>query len=1162
MPDSAPMILPPAGRAALSGAPDGAEAWALRLLARTGGAKRIVFIARDAERRARVLSELAAFLPEAQAISLPAWDCLPYDRSSPNREIVSERMRAFRALAALDESPGDQPVVLATTINAVLQRIPPVDALAAAVDIKPGGRFDEKAFQAFVSVNGYQRADTVMEPGEFAIRGSLIDIFPAGAEQPARIDLFGDEIEAIKSFDPLTQRSEGVIDHLSLAPASEAPLDTAAIERFRGRYREAFGADALRDPLYESVSAGRRHPGMDHWLPLFHDSLASLFELIPNDAVIVLDQALDDAAQSRVEAIADHFLGRAEILTNSADEQPYRPLQPDALYLTPDEWTGRLAEWRTLALDPFLGADGALSAHARAILDFAEARARSDADLYSAVADRFALAAKSGQRAVLAASTDGALDRLRRLVANDGGYEAIQVVATVDEALALPKGVAGAIVAEMERGFETDSLVVVTEQDILGERLQRRQRRRKRADAFLTEASEIEESDLVVHIDHGVGRYEGLETVKAGGVPHDCLRVIYGGGDRLFVPVENIEVLSRYGSDSENAQLDKLGGAQWQAKRAKLKQRIRDMAEQLIAVAAARLIKPAEKLEAPEGVYEEFAARFPFEETEDQLNAISDVMEDMTSGRPMDRLICGDVGFGKTEVAMRAALIASMSGRQVAIVAPTTLLARQHYSTFAKRFAGLPVEVRQLSRLVTSKEASATRKGLVDGTVDIVIGTHALLAKSVSIPNLGLLVVDEEQHFGVSHKERLKQLKADVHVLTLTATPIPRTLQMALAGVREMSVIATPPVDRLAVRTFVTPYDALQIKEAIQRERFRGGQSFYVAPRVRDLTTLEERVKTLVPDARSVIAHGQLPPSELEDIMSAFYEGRYDVLISTNIIESGLDIPTANTMIIHRSDMFGLSQLYQLRGRIGRGKERGYAYLTLPEDRLITKTALRRLEVMQTLDALGAGFTLASHDLDIRGGGNLLGDEQSGHIREVGVELYQQMLEEAVAAAREGGADGAEAEERWTPQINLGSAVLIPDDYVKELPVRLGLYRRVAALETDLDLESFAAELVDRFGPLPQEVENLLEVMSVKQLCRRAHVAKLDVGPKGVVAGFHQDTFPNPAGLVQFLTQQMGTAKLRPDNKLVVQRGWDDRAVRAKGAKRLLQTLVEIAEAG
>jgi len=1153
-----------AGRSLFAGAPDGAEAWALRALARDLGARRVVFVARDAERRARVAADLAAFLPEAREIALPAWDCLPYDRSSPNREIVSERMRGFRALAALRES-GDAtdaaPIVVATTINALLQRIPPTAALTAAVEVKPGGRFDEAAFQAFVSVNGYTRADTVMEPGEFAIRGSIVDVFPAGAEAPARIDLFGDEVEAIRAFDPLTQRSAEAVSQLMLAPASEAPLDKAAIERFRSGYGATFGGEGLKDPLYESVSSGRRHPGMEHWLPLFHESMATIFDLLPDDAVLVLDHAADGAVEARTDAIADHFSGRAEMLSAGGDEQPYRPLPPTALYLSPEEWTQRLAERPTLALDAFLAPDGTPSAGARPILDFAEARARSDADLYLAVAGKFRDVSAAGGRAVLAASGAGARDRLKRLIAQDGGFEAIQPVETLDAALALPAGVAGALIGEIERGFETDGLAVVTEADILGERMHRRQRRRRRADAFLTEASDIAENDLVVHIDHGVGRYEGLETVTAGGVPHDCLRVVYDGGDRLFVPVENIDVLSRFGAESEGVGLDRLGGAQWQARRAKLKQRIREMAEQLIAVAAARLVKPAEKLEAPEGVYEEFAARFPFDETEDQLNAIAEVMEDMTSGRPMDRLICGDVGFGKTEVALRAALIAAMSGRQVAIVAPTTLLARQHYATFSKRFHGLPVEVRQLSRLVSAKEATATRKGLEDGTVDIVVGTHALLAKTVKLPNLGLLVVDEEQRFGVGHKERLKQLKADVHVLTLTATPIPRTLQMALAGVREMSVIATPPVDRLAVRTFVGPYDALQVKEAIQRERFRGGQAFYVAPRIRDLDTLVDRVARLVPDARAVVAHGQLAPSQLEDVMSAFYEGRYDVLISTNIVESGLDIPTANTLLVHRSDRFGLAQLYQLRGRIGRGKERGYAYLTLPEDRNVSKTALRRLEVMQTLDALGAGFTLASHDLDIRGGGNLLGDEQSGHIREVGVELYQQMLEEAVAAARAGEADADAQDAAWAPQISLGAAVLIPDGYVRELPVRLGLYRRLAALETERDLEAFAAELVDRFGPLPPEVENLLEVMSVKQLCRRAHVAKLDVGPKGAVAGFHKDDFPNPAGLVQFLTQQMGTAKLRPDNKLVFSRAWEDRSVRAKGVKRLLQSLADLAEA-
>lgn len=1155
MPDDVVRLTP--GRALFAGAPDGAEAFALAEIRRATGADRLVFVARDAERRARLVADLPVFMPGARAVHLPAWDCLPYDRSSPNREIVSERMSGFRALADLAAGP----VVVATTVNALLQRIPPNEALTAAVDLAPGGRFDEEGFRAFISVNGYVRADTVMEPGEFAFRGSIVDVFPAGAEAPARIDLFGDEVEAIRAFDPLTQRSADALDRLTLAPASEAPLDKAAIERFRMGYRTAFGGEATRDPLYESVSSGRRHPGMEHWLPLFHERMGSVFDLLPDDAVIVLDHAIDQAMEARMEAVADHFAARAELLSSGGDEQPYRPLPPTALYLSPEEWTGHIGDRPTLALDPFLAPDGTASAGAKPILDFAEARQRSDADLYQAVADRFRAGFAAGQRPVLAASSAGALDRLKRLVASDGGFEAITAVETLADASTLPEGMAAAIVAEIDRGFETADLLLVAEADILGERMRRRRQRRRRADAFLTEASQIADGDLVVHLDHGIGRYEGLETVKAGGAPHDCLRVVYDGGDRLFVPVENIDVLSRFGSDTEGAALDRLGGAQWQARRAKLKERIREMAAELIAVAAKRLIKPADKLEAPEGVYEEFAARFPFDETEDQLNAIHDVLGDIASGRPMDRLVCGDVGFGKTEVALRAALIAAMSGRQVAVVAPTTLLARQHHATFRNRFQGLPIEVRQLSRLVTAREAAETKKGLADGTVDIVVGTHALLAKSIELPNLGLLVVDEEQRFGVAHKERLKQLKADVHVLTLTATPIPRTLQMALAGVREMSVIATPPVDRLAVRTFVGPYDALQIKEAIQRERFRGGQAFYVAPRIRDLDTLAERVARLVPDARAIIAHGQMPAKELEDAMSAFYEGRYDVLISTNIVESGLDIPTANTLLVHRSDRFGLAQLYQLRGRIGRGKERGYAYLTLPEDRKITKTALRRLEVMQTLDALGAGFTLASHDLDIRGGGNLLGDEQSGHIKEVGVELYQQMLEEAVAAARAGEEAEAAREEAWSPQINLGTAVLIPEGYVRELNVRLGLYRRLAALETQDELEAFAAEMVDRFGALPPEVENLLEVMSVKQLCRRAHVAKLDVGPKGAVASFHQESFPNPAGLVEYLTQQMGTAKLRPDNKLVVTRAWEDRGVRAKGVKRLLAALAGLAEA-
>jgi transcription-repair coupling factor (superfamily II helicase) len=661
-----------------------------------------------------------------------------------------------------------------------------------------------------------------------------------------------------------------------------------------------------------------------------------------------------------------------------------------------------------------------------------------------------------------------------------------------------------------------------------------------------------------VHQDHGIGRYDGLVTLQVNGAPHDCLRLLYDGDDKLFLPVENIEMLSRYGTEG-GAGLDKLGGTGWQSRKARMRQRIQDMASRLIAIAAERRVREVPTMAPPEGSWDEFCARFPFAETEDQSRAIADVLEDLASGRPMDRLVCGDVGFGKTEVALRAAFVAAMSGGQVAVVVPTTLLARQHFRVFSRRFEGLPVKVAQLSRMVTAKDAAEVRRGLADGSVGIVVGTHALLAKSIKFADLSLLVVDEEQHFGVSHKERLKALKSDVHVLTLTATPIPRTLQLALTGVREMSLIATPPVDRLAVRTFIMPFDSLVIREAIQRERFRGGQIFCVVPRIEDLGRLSERLAEIVPDVRVAQAHGRLPPTELERVMTEFGDGKYDILLSTNIVESGLDMPAVNTLIIHRADMFGLGQLYQLRGRVGRGKQRGYAYLTWPRSHKLSVAAEKRLTVMQTLDRLGAGFTLASHDLDIRGAGNLLGDEQSGHIREVGIELYQQMLEEAVADLRAGEGRARAADRDWTPNLSLGLPVLIPETYVRDLPVRLGLYRRIGALATDAETEQMAAELVDRFGPLPEEVENLLQVVALKRGCREAGVEKLEAGPKGMVVTFRNNAFRNPAGLVAWLSSKGGIARLRPDHKLSIAREMDVHT-RLRVARDIIDNLLRIAD--
>jgi transcription-repair coupling factor (superfamily II helicase) len=696
---------------------------------------------------------------------------------------------------------------------------------------------------------------------------------------------------------------------------------------------------------------------------------------------------------------------------------------------------------------------------------------------------------------------------------------------------------------------------------VLGDRLVRGARARRRADDFLTEAASLSTGDLVVHVEHGIGRYLGLQTIEALGAPHECVALEYAGAAKLYLPVENIELLSRYGDGGDGAvQLDRLGGGAWQARKARLKERLREIADRLIRVAAERLLRSAPRMVPPPGAWDEFCARFPYEETEDQLRAIADVLDDLGSGRPMDRLVCGDVGFGKTEVALRAAFVAAMSGRQVALVCPTTLLARQHAKGFAARFQGAPLEVRQLSRFIGAKEAAATREGLADGTVDIVIGTHALLAKGIRFKDLGLLIIDEEQHFGVQHKERLKQLRADVHVLTMTATPIPRTLQLAMSGVRELSLIATPPVDRLAVRTYVAPFDPVTVREALLRERYRGGQAFYVVPRIADLPDAEHFLKEHVPEVRYVVAHGQMAAGELDQRMNAFYDGDYDVLLATTIIESGLDIPSANTLIVDRADMFGLAQLYQIRGRVGRSKARAYAYLTTEPRKRLTEGAARRLKVLGSLDTLGAGFTLASHDLDIRGAGNLLGEEQSGHIREVGYELYQDMLEETIAKLRAGEIEGlTEADEAWAPQINLGAPVLIPEYYVPDLDVRLGLYRRLSGLESRQELEGFAAELHDRFGKPPAEVETLLRVVRIKTMCRRAGVAKLDGGPKGATVQFRGDRFADPAGLVRFIQDQKGLAKVK-ENKLVVRRDWPDPEARVKGAFAIVRDLAKLVE--
>ncbi|MFN4018989.1 MAG: transcription-repair coupling factor [Erythrobacter sp.] len=1147
----------------LSSLPRGSLPLVLGDLARAAhgvkGGQRAVFIAAD-EAAMRAAAEAARFFaPEVDVLSFPAWDCLPYDRASPALSISAERLSTLHRL----RNPAGQAQLLVTTVNAVLQRVlTPFRIRESVREFRVGSTIGHESLAALLTRQGYSRTDTVIDHGEFAVRGSIVDIFPSSLDAGLRLDFFGDELESLRLFDPATQLTVERIDSHLLLPASEALLDEDSIRRFRTRYRELFGANATQDPLYEAVSDGRRLAGMEHWLPLFEERLATLFDHLGKGDLVVIDHSAIAAADERLADIADYHEQRRRIA--SEKKGSYRPLAPQALYLTRAEFDAALAALPAHRASGFAAAQGATSVDFgfRSARDFAPERGRSE-NVYDAAAAHLKAVAKAGRKPLLAAYSTGSARRIAAILDEAGAPTALATSWQQGLGLAA-KGKIAVLVLPLETGFASDTLELLTEADVLGDRLVRRKKKRKDSDAFLAELQALSRGDLVVHIEHGIGRYLGLEPIPVGKSRHDCVALEYAGGDKLFIPVENIDVLTRYGSSEQAVPLDRLGGEAWQRRRAKLKERITAIAGELMQVAAARALRQAPALSADPAALGQFTDRFPWAETEDQERAIADVLADLESGRPMDRLVCGDVGFGKTEVALRAAFVAAMNGQQVAIVAPTTLLARQHYQNFAERFAGFPLKVGRLSRLVSAKEAAETREGLESGQIDLVVGTHAILSKTTRFKNLGLVIVDEEQRFGVTHKEKLKQLRTDVHVLTLTATPIPRTLQMAMSGLRELSTIQTPPVDRLAVRTYVMEWDDMVIREALLREHHRGGQSFIVVPRISDMETVEEWLREHVPEVKFVSAHGQMSPGEVEERMGAFYDRKYDVLLSTTIVESGLDIPSANTIIIHRADRFGLAQLYQLRGRVGRAKLRAYAYLTHEAGVALSEVAQKRLKVLGDLDSLGAGFQLASHDLDIRGAGNLLGDEQSGHIREVGFELYQAMLEEAILAAKAGEMGLERPRDKLTPQITVDAPIMIPEDYVPDLAVRMGLYRRLNQAEGQTEIESLAAEMIDRFGDLPQPTRNLIRLIEIKHQAIGANIAKIDVGARGTLVGFHQDDFPDPAGLIAYVARLneggKDTARLRPDMKLVINRAWGDPQSRLNGLFQLTKGLSGIAK--
>lgn len=1145
---SLPLI--PAGETrALSNCPLAAQAFLLA----TSSQRPLIHVAAHDKDAEQWLHLLRFYAPQSRIFHFPAWDCLPYDRVSPSHTVTATRLAT---LAAMAHDPSNAIVV--TTVNAITQRLPPRSVVSdASLQLKRGDTLHHDAFMAQLARQGYQRTGKVMEQGEFAVRGSIIDLFPANLEQALRIDLFDNEIESLRLFDPLTQISGETIDQIQLQPISEILLSDTHIDRFRTRYREMFAISGKNDPLYEAISEGRTYAGAEHWLPLFYEKLSTLPDYLPG-ALISYDANFGTIHKERSDAIHDYFTARRSHAERKGEEPTYQPIPPESLFILPEAWQTLTSRHPCLSMSTFRQESTQnLACNLPPAPSLYHERHGSGGNVWELIAQRI----KSSQTPNLfACNSQGSLERFDRML-KEHGYAPARIAEGI-EIIGLPPEQPGLTVLPIEHGFIHPRYTLFSEQDALGERIIRTTKRRKASTTFMAEAASYAPGDFVVHREHGIGRFEGLVTLEAGGARHDCLKLIYADDARLFLPVENIDLITRYGSSEGNVELDKLGGVNWQKRKAVLKNRLKMAAEALLKIAAERALRQGQPIQAAQESYDEFTARFPYTETDDQLQSIEDVLEDLRSGNPMDRLICGDVGFGKTEVAMRAAFAAvtTTPKMQVAIIAPTTLLARQHFNSFSQRFRGFPIRIHALSRLVSAKDTRATKEAIRNGEADIVIGTHALLSKEITFKNLGLLIIDEEQHFGVAQKEKLKSLKSEVHVLTLSATPIPRTLQLALSGVRELSLITTPPIDRLAVRTYVMPFDSVVIREAILREYHRGGKIFYVTPRVKYMAELKVKLEALVPEIRIAAAHGQMSATELDRIMNDFYDGKYDLLLSTTIIESGIDIPTANTIIIDRADMFGLSQLYQLRGRVGRSKQRAYAYFTLPHGKLLTHEATRRLEVMQQLDSLGAGFQLASHDMDIRGFGNVLGEEQSGHIREVGIELYQSMLEEAIAEhKRHTSTDIAPASEQWSPTINIGSTTLIPESYVNDLQLRLGLYRRAAAFTDEADIEGFAVELVDRFGPLHEEVEHFLEVLRIKLWCKRAGIERIDAGPKGAVLSFRDNAFSKPEALILLAQKQAHMYRLRADQKLVVVKEWPSSKERMKGVEAATRHIAELA---
>jgi len=1101
-----------------------------------------VLVCPDSATAVQYDAELPFFAPEIPVLHLPDWETLPYDRFSPFQDIVSDRVSTLSRLSA------QRTGCLIISVGSLLHRLPPRAWLQGqSFMLKTGDRLDREGFRTRLSEAGYRHVPQVMDHGDFAIRGSIIDVFPMGAPHPFRIDLFDDDIETLRLFDVETQRSTTQIDRLELLPAREFPLTPEAITTFKRQWRLSFEGRASACPIFEDVCNGLAPAGIEYYLPLFFDEVSTLFDYLPADAMFLLDGDVGAGAEGFLHTVEE----RHEQLRHDI-ERPLLP--PKRLFLNWPETQERLAAYPRVALGGEEWAEraqGLRFATRPAMRLPIDTRAREP---LGAVSD---YVARYPPRVLIVAESNGRRETISELFSRH--QLPLKPVASWQEFLAGDCAL-GLAVAPLAEGVEIEepSLAVVTESQLFGERAaQKRRRRRSNVDseAVVRNLAELRIGAPVVHEYHGIGRYLGLEVLTAGDTANEYIKLEYADGDKLYIPVSSLGLISRYtGIDPDRAPLHKLGSGQWDKARRKAAERIRDVAAELLEIHARRAARKGHGFSVDRDAYLAFEQGFPFEETPDQLAAIEAVTADMQRGQPMDRLVCGDVGFGKTEVAMRAAFIAVSDGRQVVVLVPTTLLAQQHYQTFKDRFADWPVRIEQMSRFSEAQASRAARAGLADGTVDIVVGTHKLLGRDIKFKNLGLVIIDEEHRFGVRQKEQLKALRTEVDILTLTATPIPRTLNMALAGTRELSVIATPPSKRLAIKTFIYEWSDEIIREAVLREISRGGQVYFVHNEVETIEKLATELAALVPEARIQFAHGQLRERDLEQVMLDFYHRRCNVLVCTTIIETGIDVPNANTIIINRADRFGLAQLYQLRGRVGRSHHRAYAYLISPPRKAISADAVKRLEAMEAMEDLGVGFTLATHDMEIRGAGEILGEDQSGQIQEIGFGLYTDLLNRAVSALKSGRQVNFEDQESRATEVELHIPALLPEEYLPDVHARLILYKRIASAPDEQELENLKEEVIDRFGDCAEPVHNLFRVAACKLAANRLGIRRIDFGRSGGVVEFRSNPEVDPAKVIK-LIQTVNRYRLEGQDKLRLKFDMPDAGSRFAELDNLLQRL-------